>query len=120
MAGLTVQNFLSAASGIAVIFALTRAFARQNVSTLGNARVDVTRITLWITVPVALIIALFFIQQGTLQNLLPYTPYTSLEGAGNSCLWGQWRRRKRSRCWAPTAAASSTPTHHIRLKTQRH
>lgn len=81
MAGLTVQNFLSAASGIAVIFALTRAFARQNVSTLGNAWVDVTRITLWITVPVALIIALFFIQQGTLQNLLPYTPYTSLEGA---------------------------------------
>lgn len=48
MAGLTVQNFLSAASGIAVIFALTRAFARQNVSTLGNAWVDVTRITLWI------------------------------------------------------------------------
>ena len=81
MAGLTVQNFLSAASGIAVIFALTRAFARQNVSTLGNAWVDVTRITLWILVPVALIIALFFIQQGTLQNLLPYTPYTSLEGA---------------------------------------
>ena len=81
MAGLTVQNFLSAASGIAVIFALTRAFARQNVSTLGNAWVDVTRITLWILVPVALIIALFFIQQGTLQNLLPYTPFTSLEGA---------------------------------------
>ena len=80
MAGLTVQNFLSAASGIAVIFALTRAFARQNVSTLGNAWVDVTRITLWILVPVALIIALFFIQQGTLQNLLPYIPYTSLEG----------------------------------------
>ncbi|TCB89785.1 potassium-transporting ATPase subunit KdpA [Enterobacter quasihormaechei] len=82
MAGLTVQNFLSAASGIAVIFALTRAFARQNVSTLGNAWVDVTRITLWILVPVALLIALFFIQQGTLQNLLPYTPYTSLEGTG--------------------------------------
>ncbi|MBE4965082.1 potassium-transporting ATPase subunit KdpA [Enterobacter cloacae complex sp. P24RS] len=82
MVGLTVQNFLSAASGIAVIFALTRAFARQNVSSLGNAWVDVTRITLWILVPVALLIALFFIQQGTLQNLLPYTPYTSLEGTG--------------------------------------
>lgn len=81
MAGLTVQNFLSAASGIAVIFALTRAFARQNVNTLGNAWVDLTRITLWILLPIALIIALFFIQQGTLQNLHPYTPYTSLEGA---------------------------------------
>lgn len=119
MAGLTVQNFLSAASGIAVIFALTRAFARQNVSTLGNAWVDVTRITLWILVPVALIIALFFIQQGTLQNLLPYTPFTSLEGARNSCQWGRWRRRKQSRCWAPMGAASSTPIHRIRLKTQR-
>ncbi|WP_257896335.1 potassium-transporting ATPase subunit KdpA, partial [Enterobacter chuandaensis] len=81
MAGLTVQNFLSAASGIAVIFALTRAFARQKISTLGNAWVDLTRITLWILLPIALLIALFFIQQGTLQNLLPYAPYTSLEGA---------------------------------------
>ena len=81
MVGLTVQNFLSAASGIAVIFALTRAFARQKVSTLGNAWVDLTRITLWILLPIALLIALFFIQQGTLQNLLPYAPYTSLEGA---------------------------------------
>ena len=81
MAGLTVQNFLSAASGIAAIFALTRAFARQNVGTLGNAWVDLTRITLWILLPLSLLIALFFIQQGTLQNLLPYTAYTSLEGA---------------------------------------
>ncbi|MFG6091139.1 potassium-transporting ATPase subunit KdpA [Enterobacter soli] len=81
MAGLTVQNFLSAASGIAVIFALTRAFARQNVGTLGNAWVDLTRITLWVLLPISLIMALFFIQQGTLQNLLPYTSYTSLEGA---------------------------------------
>ncbi|MGA4665526.1 potassium-transporting ATPase subunit KdpA [Enterobacter ludwigii] len=81
MVGLTVQNFLSAASGIAVVFALTRAFARQNMGTLGNAWVDLTRITLWVLLPIALLIALFFIQQGTLQNLLPYVPYTSLEGA---------------------------------------
>lgn len=59
MAGLTVQNFLSAASGIAVIFALIRAFTRQSMSTLGNARVDLLRITLWVLVPVALLIALF-------------------------------------------------------------
>ena len=63
-----------------MIFALTRAFARQNISTLGNAWVDLTRITLWILLPVALIIALFLIQQGTLQNLLPYAPYTSGRG----------------------------------------
>ena len=81
MAGLTVQNFLSAATGIAVLFALVRAFARHNVSTLGNAWVDITRITLWLLLPISLLLALFFIQQGALQNLLPYQPFTTLEGA---------------------------------------
>lgn len=80
MAGLTVQNFLSAATGIAVVFALIRAFTRQSMSTLGNAWVDLVRITLWILFPIALLIALFFIQQGSLQNLLPYQPFTTLEG----------------------------------------
>ena len=81
MAGLTVQNFLSAATGMSVIFALTRAFARHSATTLGNAWVDLTRITLWVLLPLSLIIALFFIQQGALQNFLPYQPFTSLEGA---------------------------------------
>ncbi|XTZ37257.1 potassium-transporting ATPase subunit KdpA [Salmonella enterica] len=83
MVGLTVQNFLSASTGIAVAFALIRAFARRSMETLGNAWVDITRITLWVLLPLALLIALFFIQQGTLQNLLPYQPYTSLEGVSH-------------------------------------
>ncbi len=62
MVGLAVQNFLSAATGIAVIFVLTRAWARQKVSTLGNAWVDLTRITLWLLLPISLLIALFFVQ----------------------------------------------------------
>ncbi|EQC1554129.1 potassium-transporting ATPase subunit KdpA [Citrobacter amalonaticus] len=80
MAGLTVQNFLSAATGIAVVFVLIRAFTRQSMNTLGNAWVDLVRITLWILCPIALVIALFFIQQGSLQNLLPYQTFTTLEG----------------------------------------
>jgi len=80
MVGLTVQNFLSAASGMAVIFALIRAFSRKSVNTLGNAWIDITRITLWILLPLALLLALIFIQQGALQNLNAYQPYTSLEG----------------------------------------
>ncbi|MGY5957845.1 potassium-transporting ATPase subunit KdpA [Kosakonia sp. BK9b] len=80
MAGLTVQNFLSAATGIAVAFALIRAFSRRSMDTLGNAWVDITRVTLWVLLPLSLILALFFIQQGTLQNLAAYQPYTSLEG----------------------------------------
>ncbi|WP_058911664.1 potassium-transporting ATPase subunit KdpA [Entomohabitans teleogrylli] len=79
--GLTVQNFLSAATGIAVVFALIRGFTRHNAGTLGNAWADITRVTLWVLVPIALVIALLFIQQGTLQNLLPYQPATTLEGA---------------------------------------
>ena len=80
MVGLTVQNFLSAATGIAVVFALIRAFSRQSTHTLGNAWVDLTRITLYILLPISLLIALFFISQGTLQNVAAYQPFTSLEG----------------------------------------
>jgi len=83
MVGLTVQNFLSAATGIAVIFALIRAFDQHSLNTLGNAWVDLTRITLWVLLPLSLLLALFFIQQGVLQNLSPYQPFTSLEGAKN-------------------------------------
>ena len=81
MMGLTVQNFLSAATGIAVIFALIRAFSRHSVTTLGNAWVDLTRITLWVLLPLSLVLALIFIQQGALQNVLPYQSFTSIEGA---------------------------------------
>lgn len=88
MAGLTVQNFVSAASGIAVLFALVRAFARQRIGTLGNAWVDLIRITLWVLLPLSLIVALFFIQQGTLQNILPYQHITTLEGVSQSLPMG--------------------------------
>jgi len=80
MSGLAVQNFLSAATGIAVVFALIRGFCRHSTDTLGNAWMDIVRVTLWILLPLSLLIALFMIQQGTLQNLLPYQHFTSLEG----------------------------------------
>lgn len=83
MVGLTVQNFLSAATGIAVVFALIRAFSRRSASTLGNAWTDLTRITLYVLLPVSLVIAVFFISQGTLQNFAAYQPFTSLEGTHN-------------------------------------
>ncbi|MDA4644846.1 potassium-transporting ATPase subunit KdpA [Enterobacter hormaechei] len=80
MAGLAVQNFLSAATGIAVVFALTRAFARRAMTTLGNAWQDLARITLYVLVPISLVYALFLIQQGAIQNFAEYQAYTSLEG----------------------------------------
>ncbi|WP_447876191.1 potassium-transporting ATPase subunit KdpA [Serratia fonticola] len=81
MAGLTVQNFLSAATGIAVAFALIRAFARRSSATIGNAWIDILRITLYVLLPLSLLIALFFVSQGTLQNFLPYLHVSTLEGA---------------------------------------
>ncbi|MBE8595566.1 potassium-transporting ATPase subunit KdpA [Xenorhabdus sp. BG5] len=80
MAGLTVQNFLSAATGIAVAFALIRAFSRQGTKTVGNAWIDITRITIYLLLPLAIIVALFFVSQGVIQNFSPYLLIHSLEG----------------------------------------
>ncbi|WP_340620702.1 potassium-transporting ATPase subunit KdpA [Xenorhabdus siamensis] len=80
MAGLTVQNFLSAATGIAIAFTLIRAFSRQGVKTLGNAWVDITRITLYLLLPLAVIFALIFASQGVIQNFSPYVAIHTLEG----------------------------------------
>ncbi len=80
MVGLTVQNFLSAATGIAVAFALIRAFARPSAQTLGNAWTDLWRITLYLLLPVSFLLALFFVSQGVLQNFEAYQHITTLEG----------------------------------------
>ncbi|WP_045046184.1 potassium-transporting ATPase subunit KdpA [Rouxiella chamberiensis] len=80
MLGLTVQNFLSASTGIAVAFALIRAFARPAATTLGNAWQDLLRITLYLLLPISLLLALYFVSQGVLQNLDAYQHVTTLEG----------------------------------------
>ncbi|WP_354687091.1 potassium-transporting ATPase subunit KdpA [Cupriavidus necator] len=72
MLALTVQNFLSAATGIAVVFALIRGFARQSAATIGNFWVDITRITLYVLAPIATVIALALVSQGVIQNFDAY------------------------------------------------
>jgi K+-transporting ATPase ATPase A chain len=81
MAALTVQNFASAAAGIAVAIALTRGFARQQVNSLGNFWVDVTRAVVYILLPISFVAALIFCSQGVIQNFHPYTVAKTLEGA---------------------------------------
>jgi K+-transporting ATPase ATPase A chain len=81
MAGLTVHNFLSAATGIALAVALIRGFARRSAQGIGNFWVDVTRCTLYILLPVSIMVGLFFIWQGMPQNLNAYASVTTLEGA---------------------------------------
>ena len=81
MLGLTHQNFLSAATGIALAIALIRGFARHSVRTVGNFWVDVTRTTLYILVPICVPYALFLVWQGIPQTLGTYVEATTLEGA---------------------------------------
>jgi K+-transporting ATPase ATPase A chain len=81
MAGLTHQNFLSAATGIALAMALVRGFARASVRTVGNFWVDVTRCTLYVLLPICIPYALFLVWQGIPQTLGPYVEATTLEGA---------------------------------------
>ena len=72
MLGLTVQNFVSAAAGMATLVALIRGFTRRNADTIGNFWVDLTRSTLYILMPLSLILALLLVGQGVVQTLSPY------------------------------------------------
>ena len=81
MAALTVQNFVSAAVGIAVAVALIRGFARHSAKTIGNFWVDVTRCTLYILLPICILATLFFVGQGSIQNFKGPATVTTLEGA---------------------------------------
>jgi potassium-transporting ATPase potassium-binding subunit len=84
--GLTVQNFVSAATGMAILALFIRGIARHSAATLGNFWVDLTRSTLYILLPLSFILALALVSQGAVQNFLPYTsvplhePTTSLDG----------------------------------------
>lgn len=79
MLGLTVQNFLSAASGMAVLVALIRGFIRRNTDGIGNFWVDMTRSTVYILLPLSLLLAVLLVGQGVVQNFQPYQTVTLTE-----------------------------------------
>ena len=79
MAGLAVQNFLSAATGLVVAIALIRGFARHTVATIGNFWVDITRSTLYVLLPLSVILALVLVSQGVIQNFDAYKDATTVE-----------------------------------------
>ena len=81
MAGLTVQNFVSAAVGIAVAVALIRGFARHSTRTIGNFWVDVTRCTVYVLLPISIVAALFFVSTGSIQNFNAPETVQTLEGS---------------------------------------
>ncbi len=111
MLGLTVQNFLSAATGIVVVIALIRGFARHSAAGIGNAWLDLFRVTAWILLPLSLVFALFLASQGVIQNFAAYQEVTTLEvtkyetprlGADGQAL--------KDDKGAPVMEAASTPT----------
>ncbi len=76
---MTVQNFVSAATGIAVAFALVRGFSSRLAGGIGNFWADITRVTLWVLVPLSFVFALFLVGQGVIQNLSSYQEVSTVE-----------------------------------------
>jgi len=79
MLGLTVQNFLSAATGVAVLIALIRGFVRRTSNGIGNFWIDMTRCTLYVLLPLSLVLALALVSQGVPQNFKPYAQASLLQ-----------------------------------------
>jgi len=88
MLGLTIHNFLSAATGIALAFALFRGFARRESKAIGNFWADVTRVTLYLLLPLCVVIALFYIASGVPQTLAGSVDVTTLEGVRQTLAFG--------------------------------
>ena len=88
MLGIVVQSFMSAAVGIAVALALVRGFARRSTQSIGNFWVDLTRITLYVLLPICVVTTLIMIWQGVPQTLHPYVAATTLEGAQQTIALG--------------------------------
>lgn len=88
MMGLAVQNFLSAATGIALAAALVRGFARAEATGIGNFWADLVRVTLYVLLPACILLALVYVWQGVPQNLSSYVEATTLEGAKQTLAQG--------------------------------
>ncbi len=88
MLALTVQNFLSAATGIVVVIALIRGFTSKSASVIGNVWVDLTRITLYVLLPLSLVFAAFLASQGVIQNFAAYQDLSTLQGPAQTLAMG--------------------------------
>jgi potassium-transporting ATPase potassium-binding subunit len=113
MLALTVQNFLSAATGIAVLVALVRGFARHSAQTLGNVWIDLTRATLWVLLPLSLVTALLLTSLGVIQNLSAYQEVQTVETVS-------WQTPRLDATGQPVVDAAGQPVldgHHTATQT---
>ncbi|MES3100334.1 potassium-transporting ATPase subunit KdpA [Sphingomonas faeni] len=88
MFGLTIHNFLSAATGIALAFALFRGFARRSSATIGNFWADMTRVTLYVLLPICVVVTLFYIASGVPQTMAGTVDISTLEGLKQTLVLG--------------------------------
>jgi len=102
MLALTVQNFLSAATGLAVVMALLRGLARHSAATVGNIWADLTRATLWVLLPLSLVFAVVLVGMGVVQTFKPYQDVTTVEAQS-------WQTPKLGADGQPLKAADGTP-----------
>lgn len=102
MLALTVQNFLSAATGIAVVIALLRGFARHNAQAIGNVWTDLTRATLWVLLPLSLVFAVLLAGMGVVQTFKPYQDVTTIEAQS-------WQEPKLDEAGQPLKGADGQP-----------
>ena len=107
-AGLAVQNFVSAAVGIAVAIALVRGFASRRSGTIGNFWVDLIRGTWRLLLPLSIVAAIVLIAGGVVQNLNGFTEVATISGERRRSREDRSPRKKRSSCSARTAAGSTT------------
>ena len=118
MAGLAVQNFVSAAVGIAVAVALIRGFARSRTDRVGQLLGGPRRGICASCCPLAFVAAVVLVALGAVQNFSPAPTVTTLAGQSQTITGARSPPRRRSRSWAPTAAASTTPTPRTRSRTR--
>ena len=120
MLGLTVQNFLSAATGMAVLIAFIRGLVRHSSRQLGNFWVDLTRSTLYILLPLALILSLVLVSQGVVQTFQPTAVVQTLDPSTGQkrkpCRWIRLPPRSPSNSWAPMVAVISISTRPTRSR----
>ena len=120
MLALARENFVSAAVGMAVAVAFIRGLTRHSGRELGNFWVDMTRSFLYVLLPISIIIGLFLVSQGVVQNLNGPTHAVTVQGTVQTIAQGPVRLAgDRSRSSAPTAAAPTTPTRRIPTRTRR-
>jgi len=118
MFGLTVQNFVSAATGIAVMLALARGIARKTTNDIGNFWTDLVRSTLYVLLPLSIVFTVVLVGQGVVQTFSPYQTVTTLEGHSKQFRSDLPHPRLQSNSSGRTAVDFLMPTAHIRLKTR--